>query len=152
MKKLMLAFVLFGIFLVPQVYAQPQGNAVGTQQEPMMQQKGMMERQGMKMGEGQKMQMMPMCMSMMKGMASHDMLMSGMLQAMKDIAAIQEKILKGVKPAEKRALLEDLLRLQGRVDQMMADIRQMTMHRMPGAVPEGAPSKAAPAPEAPHQH
>lgn len=146
MKKLILAVVLVGVILIPQAYAQPQGDPGGPQQGPVMQQKGVMGgHQGMAMGEGQ----MPMCRSMMRGMMDHGMMMNDVLQAMKEMLAIQEKIIKGVKPADKQALLEQLFRVQGRVDQMMSGAKQTMMHGMPGTMPEGAPSKAAPA-SAPH--
>jgi hypothetical protein len=114
-----------------------------------MPKKCMAGQQGM-MGDGKQMPMMPMCMSMMKGMAGHDMMMQGMLQGMRDVTVIQEKILKGVKPAEKAALMEDLLRLQGKIDLMLSNMKQMS-HRMPGPTPEVAPAKDTPAPAPHHQ-
>ncbi len=142
MKKIIVAAVLAGLLLVPQVYAQPAGGA-GTPPDQATPGKGVMGQQGMMTGEeGQ--QMMPMCLSMMRGMMGHGMMMQDVLQAMKDMLVIQEKMIKGVKPAEKPALLEQLLRLQGKVDQMMSQSKQM-MHGMPaGMPPEGAPATTPP--------
>lgn len=83
---------------------------------------GMMGGQsgGMMMGEGQQMPMMQMCMPMMKQMMGQGMMMQDMMQMMMDMMKMQERIMMGVKPAEKKQMMKDMARMREKMQKTMA--------------------------------
>ncbi|GAB4411911.1 MAG: hypothetical protein OHK0032_07880 [Thermodesulfovibrionales bacterium] len=84
---------------------------------------------GMKMGEGQQMpcpcpmkeQMMSGgMMPMMKQMMGHGMMMQDMMKMMMDMMKIQEKIMMGVKPSEKKQMMKDMAQMKEKMQKMMS--------------------------------
>lgn len=75
---------------------------------------------GMKMTEGQQIPMMQMCMPMMKQMMGQGMMMQEMMQMMMEMMKMQEKIMMGVKPSEKKHLMKDMAQMKEKMQKMMS--------------------------------
>jgi len=69
-------------------------------------------------------------MPMMEHMKAHGMMMQDMMLMMTDIMKMQKRIVEGVKPAEKKKMLNELSGMMGRMDKMMADMKGMMSHGM----------------------
>lgn len=82
---------------------------------------------GMMKGEGHE---MPMCAPMMEHMKGHGMMMQDMMQMMTDVVQMQRKIVEGVKPAEKKALLNELSGMTARMEKMMSGMKGMMSEGM----------------------
>lgn len=132
------AIVVLAMVLVSSMNAEAQtsGGMMGGQKE----QPG----QGM-MGGGQEMPMMPMCMPMMKQMMGQGAVMQDMMQMMTDMVKMQQKIIKGVKPAEKKALMNELSGMSARMEKMMSDMKGMMPQGMMMQGMMGGTTAAAPA-------
>lgn len=96
------------------------------------------------------MPMMP-CMAMMKQAMGHDMMIYEMMQTMKDIIAIQERLMEGAIGRDRKRMLDELSHMKERVDRMMTELAgrmkgTMTMPAAPQATPEQLPQGG------PHQH
>jgi hypothetical protein len=84
-------------------------------------QKGEMKQQGMMMGEGQQMMpMMKMCMPMMKQMMGHGMMMQETMQMMMEMMNMQEKMMMGIKPSEKKQMMKDMAQMKEKMQKMMS--------------------------------
>jgi hypothetical protein len=87
---------------------------------------------------------------MMGGMKEHRMMTRDSAEIMIGILSIQEKIISGVDPAGKEALLKEISLLKGRLEQMQSTCcMQMGtgMGQQPaveGMQPQGSPQKDAP--------
>ncbi len=121
MKK---TIVILAMLFLSSVSAQAQtdGGMMGEQKDQV--------GQGMRMGEGQQMQMMQMCMPMMKQMMGQGMMMQDMMQMMTDMMKMQQKTMEGVKPAEKKELAKELSGMQEKMNKMMADMKGMMSQGM----------------------
>ncbi len=85
-------------------------------------------------------------MPMMKNMMGHGMMMQDMMQTMKKMIEVQQKIVEGVKPAEKKQLVKELSGMQEKMDKMMADMmgmmsQGMMMQGMMGGSASAEPTK-----------
>ena len=136
MKRLAIVFAVLFIFSVS---AEAQ---TGEGMKP--EQKGQME-QGMMGGEG-KMQMMPMCQEMMKQQMGEGQQMpmmpmmpmcqqmmkehKAMMQTMMNMMQMQKKMMKGVKPAEKKEMMMEMDKMHENMDKMMSK-RMGMMSGMP---------------------
>jgi hypothetical protein len=112
MKK---ATVVLALLLLSSIaaHAQTGGGMMGEQKG---QDKGMT-------GEGQQM-------PMMKHMMGHGMMMQDMMQMMADMMKMQQKIIQGVKPAEKKEMMKELSQMMEKMDKMMADMKGMMSQGM----------------------
>lgn len=128
MKRIVLVAV---ILLVFSISAQAQMN------------NGMMGEQKGQAGPG----MMP-CMQehmpMMKHMMGHGMMMQDLVQTMKKMIEVQRKIVEGVKPAEKKALVKELSGMREKMDKMTADMKNMMSQGMMMQGVMGATASAGP--------
>jgi hypothetical protein len=138
MKNLMICLLMMFVFTMP-LYAEtdaPQqqtGTAPmpgGPQMHmkcPMMQMHG----QGMMQG-GQQMQgqgMMQMCPKMGQ-MMGHGMMARDMMQMMMDMMKVQQKMIRGISPVEKKEMMKETDKMMERMERMMSDMRGMMMHGM----------------------
>ncbi len=80
-------------------------------------------------------------MPMMKHMMGHGMMMQDMMQTMKKMIEVQQKIVEGVKPAEKKELVKELSGMQEKMDKMIADMKGMMAQGMMGGAPGIGPQK-----------
>lgn len=103
--------------------------------------------QGMMMGEGQQMQMMQMCMPMMKQMMGQGMMMQDMMQMMMDMMKMQQKMMEGMKPAEKKAMMKDLSQMMTNMNARMAEMKGMMSQGMMMQGMMGGAASAGPATE-----
>lgn len=130
MNKLMVALViLFGFTVSAQ--AQMGGGM-------MREQKGEVKPCCMMMNEGQQMPMMK------QGMM-HDM-----IKMMTDIVTMQQRIVNGVKPAEKKSMMMKLNEMMEKTKKMMSDMHSMPMKCMMESAsdkPEEKQEKESPAKE-----
>lgn len=124
MKRLVIVLTVLFMFSVS-AYAQMGGGMMGEQKGQMG--PGMMGDEGkmpmmpmckQMMGEGQQMQMCPMCMQMMK---QH----KGMMQMMMDMTKMQQKMMKGMKPAEKKQMMMDMDGMMHKMEKMMGSMGMM---------------------------
>jgi hypothetical protein len=156
MKRLVIAFVIsLSIIAVSEAQMDMGGQTdmrCGKMQEGMMSgQRGQMMR-GM-MGDG----MMSMCRQMMMG---HGMTMHDMMYMMMDMMKMQKKILRGVKPDEKKELIDEIDKMMEKMEKMMSESRAMMrggmMHMMHSEPKNGEQKKETPLKEAPksepHKH
>jgi hypothetical protein len=120
MKRLIIVFVILFISNVP---AYSQTGMTGGQQSQM--EPGMM-------GEGQQMPMMQMCMPMMKKMMGQGMMMQDMMQMMMDMMGMQEKMMMGAKPAEKKKMMKDMAQMKEKMQKMMSMCKGVMMGGMMG--------------------
>ena len=76
------------------------------------------------MGQGM---MMDTCqhMPMMQHMMKNKMMMQEMMGVMKDTLKMQQKIVEGVKSAEKKEMVNELSRMMDKVDVMMSEMKEM---------------------------
>ena len=96
------------------------------------------------------MPMMP-CMAMMRQTMGQDMLIYEMMQTMKDMIAIQERLMEGAAVRERRRLVEDLSRMKDKVDRMMSELSgRMKGTAVMHAAPQPAPAQSSQG--SPHQH
>lgn len=120
MKRLM---ILLAVLVVFSISAQAQ---MGEGMKP--EQKGQMGH-GMMGGEG-KMPMMPMCEQMMKqkmGEGQQMPMMQDMMQMMMETMKMQHKIMKGVKPGEKKAMMTEMEGMMQKMEKMMEGMQDMPM-------------------------
>lgn len=84
------------------------------------------------------MPMMP-CMAMMKQSMGQDMVLYEMMQMMKEIITIQERLMEGATGRERKRVLSELSRLEVKVDKMMTDLsdKMKGMVRIPAAPAAG---------------
>lgn len=108
--------------------AQPSQAPAQAGQQQMQMGCGMMGGGGGKMG------------GMMCGMMHHGMMMDDMIDVMTEMMKIQEKLVKGVSPSEKEAILKDMARLSGRLEQMKKTAAMPMMHNMPMGAGSDQPS------------
>jgi len=150
MKTLVICLVLLFIWSIP-VYAEtaaPQqqtGEAAGPQMKcPMMQMHGQEMQAGQQMPMmhgGEQMQgMMKMCPKMCPSMG-HGMMAQDMMQMMTDVIRIQQKMIRGLSPVEKKEMMKETDRMLGKIEKMMSDMRGMMMH---GMMEQPAPKSPAP--------
>jgi hypothetical protein len=130
---MMRAIIVLAILFLTNVSAQAQtgGGMPGEQ-------KGQ-AGQGMMVEEGQQM-------PMMQHMMGHGMMMQDMMQVMKKMIEIQQKMIGGVKPAEKKELAKALSQMLAKMDEMMAGMKGMTeqgmmMQGMMGGAAAAEPKK-----------
>jgi hypothetical protein len=119
MKKLLLV-LLGSVVISASAQAQPGGNDMKGQKEDMPQTMMMMDPQG-------------------------PMPMMDMMQGMMNMMKMQQKILKGVKPGEKKMMMMEMDKAMMRMDKMMADMKEMKMPCMmmnQSAMPNCAPPPA----------
>jgi hypothetical protein len=173
MKNLALCFLVLVIFTLP-LYAE----TAATQQQtaetaapdgqqmkcPMMQMHGQGSQQMPMMHGGEQMQgMMQMCPKMcprMGQMMGHGMMARDMMQMMTDVIRMQQKIIRGLSPVEKKETMKDTERMLDRMEKMMSDMRGMMMHGMmeqPAPAPSKEPASKETEKEAlpkadPHKH
>ena len=135
MKKLLIVLMGLFVFSVP-AYAQM--GMTGGQQGQM--------GQGMMMGEGQQMQMMCPKMQQMPGqgmmqggqqmpmmqMMGQGMMMQDMMQMMMDMMNMQEKMMMGVKAADKKKMAKDITQMKEKMQKMMSMCKGMIMGGMMG--------------------
>jgi hypothetical protein len=69
-------------------------------------------------------------MPMMEHMKTHGMMMQDMMQMMTDIMKMQKRIVAGVKPAEKKEMLNELTGMMGRMEKMMSEMKGMMSQGM----------------------
>lgn len=123
MKRLAIVFAVLFVFSVS-AYAQMGEGMKPEQKGPMGQ--GMMGGEGkmpmmpmcqemmkQQMGEGQQMPMMPMCEQMMKERKA-------MIQMMMEMMQMQKKMMKGVKPAEKKEMMMEMDKMHETMGKMMS--------------------------------
>lgn len=119
MKRLIIGVVILFVCSIP-AYAE-----MGSQQGQM--------GQGMMTGEGQQMPMMncPMMqqMPMMQRMGQC-MMMQDMMQMLMDTMNMQEKMMMGVKAAEKKKMMKDLTQMKEKMQKMMSMCKGMMMGGM----------------------
>lgn len=167
MKKVMLCFLMICIFTLP-LYAEtdaPQ-QQTGTATLPCGQQAQMkcpMMQSGPEMPmmhDGQQMQgMMQMC-PRMGQMLGHGMMVRDMMQMMMDMIKMQQKMIRGLSPVEKKEMIKDADKMLERMEKMMSDMRGMVMHGMmeqpapaSSKEPESKETEKETAPKAdPHKH
>jgi hypothetical protein len=173
MKTLVICLLVLFMWSVP-LYAEttaPQqqtGEAAapgGPQMKcPMMQMHGQGTQGGQQMPMmhgGQQMQgMMEMCPKMcpkMGQMMGHGMMARDMMQMMTDMIRMQQKIIRGLSPVEKKEMMKDTDRMLDKMEKMMSDMRGMMMHGMmdqPAPARETEPAEEKPKENvsAPHKH
>ncbi len=115
---------------------------------PMMQMHGQGAQGGQQMPMmhgGQQMQgMMGMCPKMCSTagrMMGHGMIVRDMMQVMSDMIKVQQKMIRGLSPVEKREMSKDMERMLDKIERMMAETRGMMMRGetdQPAPAPEGA--------------
>jgi hypothetical protein len=137
MKKIFFCILLLAVSCVG-AYAQdaPCANmAAGQQPMPQGQAGGMMK------GD-----MMQMCEPMMKHMMGQAIMTRDMLQLVKEVIQVEQKIVKGLNARERKQALADLDEKLKRIDRMMDDMRKGMMQGPPPATaPQaGAPQQAVP--------
>lgn len=132
------ATLLYAETAIPQQQTEVPSPPVGQQMKcPMMKMHG----QGMVQGEqmpmmhgGQQMQgMMQMCPRMcprMGQMTGHGMVARDMMQMMTDVIKIQQKMIRGLSPIEKKEMMKDTEKMLEKVEKMMSDMRGMMMRGM----------------------
>jgi hypothetical protein len=166
MKQVMLCFLMICIFTIPSFAEtdspqQQTGTAIlpcGQQAQmkcPMMQSGPEMPM----MHGGQQMQgMMQMC-PRMGQMLGHGMMVRDVMQMMMDMIKMQQKMIRGLSPVEKKEMIKDADKMLERMEKMMSEMRGMVMHGMigqPAQVPpvqqEPAQEKQKESPPAIHQH
>ncbi len=159
MKKVLAVLVSLALFVAVSVaYAADEPKPAQPQGMPMMDHQMMMKGGGgmgmmdcpMMKGDGGKGQMG----GMMKGgmMQHHQMMMHDMMQTMKDMMAIQKKMLSTVTPEEKAKMETDLSGMMEKMDKMMSSCKCMMMDMQkpaPGETKE--PKKEEPMPME-HKH
>lgn len=107
---------------------------------------GMGMGMGMGMGKGMDMgNMQMMCMPMMQQMVGHALLADDIMQMMKEILEIEQKIVQGVTAQEKKALVSEIQKKIARVDQMKMQLRNMFM-RPAAAVPSSGTNQSGTVP------
>ena len=92
-------------------------------------------RQGAPMSPGMVKEMpgmpkMP-CMDMMRQSVGQDMVLYEMMQMLKDITELQERLLEGAAGRERTKALSELSRIRGRLDKMMTDLSDKMKGLMP---------------------
>jgi hypothetical protein len=137
MKRAIIVFavvLLFGISAYAETdtkAAQKDQPAQGQQMMcPKMQQ---MQGQGMMQG-GHQMPMM--CPKMGQGMG-HGMMAREMMQMMTDMLKMQQKMIRGLSPVEKKEMTAEIDKMMEKLDKMMSDTRGMMMHGMGGGMGGG---------------
>lgn len=123
----------------------------GDQQPPMMH--GGEQRQGM-------MQMCPKMCPRMGQMMGHGMVARDLMQLMTDVVKMQQKIIRGLSPVEKKEMTKETDKMLERIEKMMSDMRGMMMHGMmeppapaPSKEPESKETEKEATPKAdPHKH
>ncbi|MGE5237191.1 MAG: hypothetical protein ACM3ON_00105 [Chloroflexota bacterium] len=102
---------------------------------------------------GQQMQMGGMRHGVMGDMQGYHVMMHDYAEIMTGILSIQEKIISGVNPSEKEALLKEISLLKGRLEQTQRTCC-MQMGTGMGQQPaiEGMQPQDSPQKDAPHQH
>ncbi len=133
MKRLSIVFVILFVSSIS-AYAQMGGQQSQTGQRMMMgeeQQKPMMNCPMMQQMPGQGMtqggQQMPMTQMMGQGM-----MMQNMMQMMMDMMGVQEKMMMGAKPAEKKKMMKDITQMKEKMQNMMSMCKGMMMGGMMG--------------------
>lgn len=107
---------------------------------------------------GQHGEMRCMGMGMMRQMMAGEMTLQETLKVMREMVTIQERLVQGVKPAEKKQLLEEMAAAKKKIDALTEELtkRMKGMDHKPAAAPAGTPAAPGAAkPEAPagaHQH
>lgn len=154
MKRLLICLGILFIFC-GSVFAQSDSGMMGKGKEEM-------KHPAMEMGEGQQPMMMCPKMQQMKGkgmmggghqmpmmqqMMGHGMMVHDMMQMMIDIMNMQEKIINGVKPSDKKHMLDTIKDMKARVQDKMS-MNNCMMGGMMGGMMSGkmehkmhAPSK-----------
>lgn len=64
--------------------------------------------------------MMQMCMPMMKQMMGQGMMTTDMMRMMMDMMKMQKKMMAGMSPAEKKAMMTEMDKMMGKVEMMMS--------------------------------
>ncbi len=141
MKKILWGTLLM-VFLCSGVFAQgtPCANMSAGQQIP-----GQESQQGAAGGMMMKGDMMQMCAPMMKQMMGQAIMTRDMMQLMKEVIQVEQKIIKGLSARESKEVLADLDQKLQRLDRMMDDMRTGMMQGPPlPASPQGpgAPQQA----------
>lgn len=90
--------------------------------------------------------MMQMCAPMMKQMMGQAIMTRDLMQLMKEVIQVEQKIVKGLNAGERKQMLADLDEKLTRIDKMMDDMRRgMIQGPTPATVPPaGAPQQAVP--------
>ena len=127
------------------------------QEPPAKPAEGMMK--GGMMKGGQQGEMRCMGMAMMRQMMAGEMALQETLKIMREMVTIEERLVQGVKPAEKKQLLDELAAAKKKIDALTEELtkRMKGMDHKPAAAPAGTPAAPGAAkPEAPaagaHQH
>lgn len=161
MKRLLLMFVILALWTVT-AFAQT-GTHGGMQGHEMMPEKGkkmpmmhcpgMQQMSGGMMREGKQMPAMQMCPMMGSG------IMQDMMTMMMDMMDMQEKMLKGVKAADKKKMMTDIAGMKKKLQEMIetckCQMHKMMQHHMTETPAEAGGTDAdKPAPPAtePHKH
>ncbi len=107
------------------------------QQGPMKCPKMEMEKQEMMMGAHQ-MQCMSQMSPMMGGMMGHGMMARDLMQMMADVVKMQQKMIRGLSPVEKREMQKETDRMLDRIEKMMSEMRWMMLRGATGQPPSPA--------------
>ncbi len=108
-------------------------------------------QQGQAGGTMMKGDMMQMCAPMMKQMMGQAIMTRDIMQLMKEVIQVEQKIVKGLNARERKQVLADLDEKLKRIDQMMSDMRTGMMKVPPCPVP--APGQGVPQQNPPgHAH
>jgi hypothetical protein len=109
---------------------------------------------------GEQMQgMMQMCPKMGQ-MTGHGMIARDMMQMMTDVIRMQQKMIRGLSPVEKKEMMKETDKMLEKLEKMMSDMRGIMMHGMmeqPAPAPSKEPEsketeKEAPPKVDPHKH
>lgn len=150
MKRLMIVLAVLFVFSAS-AYAQMGMTGGATSGE----QKGEMKPCGMMMSEEQQ---MPMCQQMMMG---QNMMMKDMMQMMTEMLKIQQKMMRGLSPLEKKEIAKELETMIRNMDKMMSEMRGMVMQgvKVPAAMEpkkdeekKDAPTHEGAPKNGPHKH
>lgn len=131
---------LFLLMICPCVFAQdiPCAAMPAGGQEP-----GQIPAQQGQAGMMMKGDMMQMCAPMMKQMMGQAIITSEMMQLMKEVIQVEQKMVKGLSAKERKQVLADLDEKLKRLDRMMDDMRRGMM--------QVSPPGASTGPETPNQ-
>ncbi len=105
----------------PMMQMHEQRMVQGERQMPMMH--GRQHMQGM-------MQMCPKMCPRTGQMMGHGMMARDMMQIMTDMIGMQQKMIRGLSPVEKKEMMKDAEKMIEKLEKMMTDMRGMMMHGM----------------------
>jgi hypothetical protein len=124
---------------------------------PMMQMHGQGGQQMPMAHGGEQMQgMMQMCPKMGQ-MTGHGMIARDMMQMMTDVIRMQQKMIRGLSPVEKKEMMKETDKMLEKLEKMMSDMRGMMMRGMmeppvPSPVQQTEQAQDTPKENAPAPH